>query len=349
MNDDTSLPPFVPSSTLLLAAKQQSPSNTAARLKQKNPRNEVLAVHTTSPKASSPAKKRNSNSSGRSGYLQTSSTQAIMDDLLRGGPVPTKLNNLRLTNDSKHSSTEHDQNHTMEEQDFKEKQTLLESGLLAATDDFPLQFLASYSPDLVTDVVVGVDLPLQQRVNVLFQQLCISSVPTFQAAIAARNGEMVKTIVKYILQTITDNEGHFVTPLVGTGQQWCEVCRNMAERFTLQELRKQSAAQISYATAATQLVAALSDAVQKKTEYHHPAQFFRRVSPPDLAFPPEAALEQESFRFEESEVEENSTREDVINVKFKRPKKQPSRSVRSGEDALYLLSEAAAKIASLES
>jgi hypothetical protein len=360
MSND-SLSPFYSSSTLFLAAlqQQQIQNNEAhdravAALKQKKQRNEVLAAVTlvAAPSSAPNLKKRHTtgNRTVCSGYLHSKSRAIIMEDVLRGGPIPTKLNNLRFTNDSATNSTcsDSEQNPAMEEPSHKQR--LLESGLLAATDEYPLQFLASYSPDPVTDVIVGLHLPpWQQKVNVQFHQMCVSSVPVFQAAIAARGGEIVKKLVKAILKAVSDNGGHFVTPIENHGQRWSEVCRNVAERFTLQELRKQSAAQKEQAVASGQIIAAITEAQRQASAYSgaHMAQL-RRVSPPLLAFPPESACnEQKSSHFTERGKDEESFRDDAMNSKDKRPKKHPKLSSPS-DDALYILSEAAAKVASLK-
>lgn len=348
-----SLPPFFSSPTLFLAALQQQQiqnnevhGRAVAALKLKKQRNEKFAAALVSAPIPSP-KKRNTGLSESSGYLHSSSRAKIMEEALRGGSIPTKLNNLRLTNDSSTSSSVSSELNLAPEEPTH-KQRLLESGLLAASDEYPTQFPSSYSPDPITDVIVGAHLPLrQQEVNLQFQQMCMSSVPVFQAAIAVRGGEIVKKLVKAILKAVTANGGYFVTPLVGNGQQWSEVCRNVAERYTLQELRKQSAAQKEQAAASSHILAAMTEAQRQASACQAaPLVQGRRVSSPELEFPPETALdEQESSHLAQGD-EEDSSSGVVMNAKIERHKKHLKRSSES-DDPLYLLSEAASKVASL--
>lgn len=402
-NNEPSLsrPPifFASSPTLLLAALQQQ---------QRDTQSTIVLV----PPPKEKKKKRSvsgcmiSTIADRSGYryepLESFSTKSIMDELLRGGPVPTKLNNLRLKKDNSNNNAasaksagssvassssnssepatttchndlfsaaaavaaaalhqQQQQLTTAASHNKNTKQQLLASGLLAATDEYPVQYLAGYRPDPITDVIVGEtvvgdDATLSLRHNnVHFQHLCASSAPAFQAAIEMRNGEAVKTIVKAILQTVTDNGGHFVTLLVGNDDddddaslQWSEVCRNVAERFTLQELRKMSANQKKQAASAPLFGTDRTDTQQQELPIVHPAApFLRRVSPPDLEFPSQTALEaQQSWSSSQGKEVMESARTDMRNAKLKRPNKQPRTS---GIEALYLLSEAAAKVESL--
>lgn len=304
-------------------------------------------------------------SSGRAdtGNGLFNSPRSIMIDLLQGGPVPTKLNNLRLKRETAavNSSSSESANSCREqtsislaapEYEYEHKVRFLESPALSPAID-KVQFLESSSLDPTTDVIVGVERLPPSRRNPLFQRCCVSAVPAFRAAIAARAGEAVKKIVFVILQAVADNGGHFVTLLVGSSS-WREVCRNVAERFVLDELRKQSAAHkeraTTAATASLEVVAVDPLPHRSGTSSN---SFIRRVSPPDLKFPSQVAFEDNeqpsSHRDREEspcEADDEPTKHSVAHyVMFTRPDKQRRLS---GMDSLYLLSEAAAQVEALD-
>jgi hypothetical protein len=287
---------------------------------------------------------------------------------VNGAPVPTKLNNLRLKKtDEIKKEAPHRACMTISESAVvgvaATKLDLLQAGLLAATDDYPVQFPLHYRPNPVTDVIVGLGDEITRSHNLHFERLCACSIQSFQAAIQLRHGASVKKIVQSILTAITANHGSFVTPwreghTSGAQGSWREVCRNDAERFTLNALRQQNAAQKARTEALRQVAAAVVVApavpppplLQNDRATQGPA--LRRVSPPDLEVPSPAALG-ETVPATAQEESSGSTfaEEDESTDEFDRPRKQPRRSGgdnTSALDALYLLSETAAKIDSLQ-
>jgi hypothetical protein len=298
---------------------------------------------------------------------------------VNGAPVPTKLNNLRLKKTDEAVKKEAARTATTMASAVVEtsshhhgptKLDLLQAGLLAATDDYPVQFPLHYRPNPVTDVIVGLgdnNYALPRSHNLHFERLCECSVPSFQAAIALRHGASVKKIVQSILTAITVNNGSFVIPW-GEGhnnssaQGWREVCRNDAERFTLDALRQQNAAQKARTEALRQVAAACVSITAPPPPQLLPLQnddrvtqgpMLRRVSPPDLQVPSPAALGETLAAAQEESSESTYAEEDESIDEFDRPRKQPRRSGgddnTSALDALYLLSETAAKIDSLQS
>lgn len=122
---------------------------------------------------------------------------------------------------------------------------LLESGVLTTRETTPGQLPMTFQPGPLDVVISSNSAGGRQQQQPGFQQLIFCAVPTYQAALECHCPQDIKTLVQTIVQAVS-KQGRFVAPIPNCNKAtsipplWCEVSRNIAERFCLHELKMAS-------------------------------------------------------------------------------------------------------------
>ena len=232
---DHSCKKIMPGSTSTAATK----STTAAA---------VVKVKTTTGLVLPTKSKKNSIVCSSSSLVGGGLSRFGTSELISQGPIPTRLVHFYdLESDKALLQMPVDKTSRLdrEERSNRMMARLLESGVLTTRETTPGQLPMTFQPGPLDVIISSTPTGGRHQQQTDFQQLIFCAVPTYQVAIECHCPQDVKRLVQTIVQAVS-KQGRFVAPIPNCNKTssipplWCEVSRNIAERFCLHELKMAS-------------------------------------------------------------------------------------------------------------